>query len=170
MYEEVEHDVDVEGARHEHPEAVRLDELHVGHERTHGDDGGVETLDVAHLQDASPVPCEGHEAVRVGERHGDGLFDHHVGTPREKLFRHFRVRGGRRRDDNRASARVQKLLHGASPHEALRSVRGFDCPGRGVVSVDEADGLRTFELRQDPRVVPAEIAAADDACADLHHA
>ena len=123
------------------------------------------------LQDAALRPREGDEPVRLGERRGDGLLDHHVGAPREELLGHLRVRGGRRRDDDRASSRVEKLPDGAPPHEAPGPVReSRSQPRRRRPSSTNPTGLRARELGQYSRVVPAEIAAPDDACPDFRHA
>ena len=107
--EEVEDDVHVERARHEHAEAVRLDELHVRHERPNGGDRRVEALDVSDLQDAALLARDRDEAVRLGERRRDGLLDHDVGAAREQLLGDRGVRDGRRRDDDGRRARVEEL-------------------------------------------------------------
>ena len=84
MNHEVEDDVDIERARGEDAEPVRLKEhghVDVGLD---GEDCRVEALQMADLQDALVARCERDELIGFGERGGDGLFDQHVDAGFEK--------------------------------------------------------------------------------------
>ena len=67
MDHEVEHDVDVEGARGKDAEAMRLEEHGVVEVRLDGGDGGVEALEMADLQDAILLARQRDERVGLGD-------------------------------------------------------------------------------------------------------
>ena len=63
---EVEDDVDIERARGEDAEAVALEEHGPVEVRAGGGDGGVEALEVARLDDAIVLRCEGQDGIGIG--------------------------------------------------------------------------------------------------------
>ncbi len=75
MDHKVEDDVHVEGARSENAKPVGLKEhgfVEVGDE---GGDGGIEALEMADLENKVTAPGAGNQAVRLGQRARDWLFD-----------------------------------------------------------------------------------------------
>jgi hypothetical protein len=167
--EEVEDDIDVEGAGHEDPEPVRLDELHLRHEGPHGHHGGVEALDVPHLEDPAPLLGQRDEPVGFGQSHADGLLDEDVGPAREQLFGHLGMGRSGRRNHHGRGAGVEELADAAAPHHALGAVLRLDGGGRLVALLDEAHGLGPLDFGEDARVVAPEVAAAHDARSENAH-
>ena len=74
VHHEVENDIDIEGARGENAEPVRLKEH--GHVDVwlHGEHCGVEALQMANLKDALMTRGQIDECVGLGQRRGDRLF------------------------------------------------------------------------------------------------
>jgi hypothetical protein len=78
MHHEVEDDVDIERAWCEDAEPVRLKEhghVDIG---VHCEDGGVEALQVADLEDALVARGQNDERIGFGQRRCDGLFDQDI--------------------------------------------------------------------------------------------
>lgn len=94
MNHEVEHNVYVEGARGEDAEAVGFEKHGRVEKRADGGYGGVETLEVAYLQDALGGSGEGDELAGFVEGGGDGFFDEDVDARVKELLGDFVVEVG----------------------------------------------------------------------------
>ncbi len=75
---QVEHHVDIQAARAEEVHAVDFEEEGQGGALFERHDGGVEALQVAHLQDAAAAGGGIDQAVGGGQVAGDGLLHQHV--------------------------------------------------------------------------------------------
>jgi hypothetical protein len=78
---------------------VDLEEERQGDALFEGEDGGVEALQVAHLEDAPGARGGGDQAVGGGKVTGDGLFHQQVNASVEKVAAEIGVDGGGRGDD-----------------------------------------------------------------------
>ena len=75
MDHEVKDHVDIERAGREDAEAMRLKEHRPVEQGLHGEDGGIESLQMASLHDATMLAGDGDEVVDCRCAGGDGLFD-----------------------------------------------------------------------------------------------
>jgi hypothetical protein len=75
---EVENHVDIEGAGREDAEAMRLKEHGAGEARLDGEDGGVEALEMAGLENAVFFFGPADEVVGLSKAGGEGFFDEQV--------------------------------------------------------------------------------------------
>ncbi|HXI42556.1 MAG TPA: hypothetical protein VNH83_21415, partial [Bryobacteraceae bacterium] len=99
MNHQVEDDVDIEAARAEDAEAVDFEKQGLAGDFFERDDGGVETLEVADLEDAGVRIGGVDEAVGGGEFGGDGFFDQDVDAGFEECAAYIGVDGGGDGDD-----------------------------------------------------------------------
>ena len=83
MDHEVEDDIDIEGTGGEDAEAVRLKKHGAVEQRANGLDGGIETFEMADLQDALVMGREMDEVVGFFEGGSEGLFDEDIDTGSE---------------------------------------------------------------------------------------
>jgi hypothetical protein len=74
----IEDDIDIERAGCKYAEAVRLKEHGPVEQRLNGEDGGVESLKVADLQDAAMLLRNGDEIVGFRSVSRDGLFNEEI--------------------------------------------------------------------------------------------
>ena len=91
VHHQVEDHVDVEGARAEDAEPVRLEEHGVVQDGHCGDDGGIETLQMARLQNATVVRGERNEAARFADAGGDRFLDKNVDAGSQQSFAHLEM-------------------------------------------------------------------------------
>src|ERR1035441_1393925 len=79
--------------------SIRSSDAGQGDTLFEGEDGGVEALQVAHLEDGAPTAGGVDQPVGRGKVTGDGLFHQEVDAGVEEVAADFGVDGGRRGDD-----------------------------------------------------------------------
>ena len=172
VHHEVEDDVDVERARREDAEPVRLEEhghVDVG---VDGEDGGVEALQVADLEDALVTRGQLDERVGFGERGGDRLFDQNIDAGLEQCAGDGGVGAGGDADGGGVEL---DLAGGARGEAGVDVVEDAGCgenriaapAGAGGIAFDdgrEADGIAgsCAQFANDAEMIAAEGAGADD--------
>lgn len=165
---EVENDVDVERARAENAEAMRLKEHGVIEERASGSDGGIEALEMAGLEDAVVGGSGVDEMGGFGNAGGDGLFNEDVNACLEKSLRYGEMRGGGRANGGGVEGDVAAQTGG----ETLRE-RRVDGDGRfsgssgarwvGLDNSGEMDGCAfLLECLIDAQMVAAKSTGTAD--------
>ena len=88
MNHEVENDIDIERARREDGEPVRLKEHGPPDFWLDRKDGGIEALEMARLQDALAFLSAGDEVVGLRKAGGEGLFNQEVESSFEQSRGH----------------------------------------------------------------------------------
>ena len=159
MNHQVEDHGDVRAAELEGREALGLQIarlFQIGRRRAHR---AVETLHVPHLERHLRRSGRAHERFGALERVRERLFHEQRPAPREHGQAHRRVCGRRHGDRHRPSAVEQRLAGGEG--DGLELARHLRRPLD--VRVVDPDQLRVGDLTQEPRVVVAERARADDA-------
>jgi hypothetical protein len=160
---EIEDYVDVEGAGGEDGEAMSLKEHGAAKARLDGEDGWVEALQVAGLEDEVALIGKADEVVRVGEVGGEGLFDEEVDAGIKQGGGHGVVMDGGNGNccgvDFEAGR--EELFRGG---EDRNGVFGGGVGGTGGIWFDGGDQSDAeaggFKLAIDPEVVAAESAGA----------
>ena len=163
---EVEHDVDIEGARGKDAEPVHLKEHGAVEKRLDGGDGGVKAFQVTDLQDAMTIRSEGDQLVGLFQSRCDGLLDQNVDSRFENRGRDVKMRGSGNADAGRVDSQA-----GTSGGEALlqagihrNRVLGTQGSGSRRIRIDYGSkgDLRSciLQLAEDAHVVLAESAGA----------
>ena len=156
---QVEDDVDVEAALGKRAEPVHFDEARIGEQRPRGLDRRVEALGVADGQQRRPLspPAAIISSASASDR-AIG-FSTSTGMPA--------ARNGSAM--SRCSSVGTAIVTASTcPSELARieqrprAVRRGDLLGARAVGVDDRDQLDARQRRQDPRVMSAEMADADD--------
>ena len=96
---QVQHHIDIQAARAEQVHAVDLEEQRQRDALFEGQNGGVEALQVAHLQDAASARGGLDQAVGGGQIDGDGLFHQDIDPGGEQVAADIGVDRGGRGDD-----------------------------------------------------------------------
>ena len=159
----VVHDVDVETARRKNAEAMDFEKHWAQDDFSDGDDGGIETFDVADLKNAAAAFRCADERVGFIERCGDGLFDEHVNSGCENAGTDARVFGSGHGEAHGVNAIGRECVEVAK--NARAEFRGHFLRALGI-GVDDADELGAFDFAPDANVVASEIADADNSYAD----
>jgi hypothetical protein len=136
----------------------------------HGEDGGVEALEVAGLEDAVTTVRAGDEIVGLGEGGGERLFDEQIEAGVEELRGHGVVKDRGHGDRGGVEMKVGGE-QGLGSGEDRNSVLGGVVLGAGGIGIDggnQGDRLTgLFQLAIDAEVILAEGAAARDGNAQL---
>ena len=130
---------------------------------SNGDDGGIETLDVADLKDAAAAFRCADERVGFVEGCGNGLFDEDVNSGCEDAGADARVFGSGHCEADGVDAVGRERIEVAE--NARAEFRGNFLRAFGV-GINDADELSAFDFAPDANVVASEIANADDSYAD----
>jgi hypothetical protein len=170
---EIEDDVDVEGARGEDAEPVRLEEhgmSECGEGRVHG---GVEALEVPDGNDACVLLREGEDVVGLRERRGEGFFDEDIEAGEEKLLGDRCVMAGGDADGSGVEGEVcgEKLGDGGEGGDVVGRGEGRAALVEGIDERYELNELRMseFEFAIDAKMITPEGAGADDGDAKRRH-
>ena len=158
MDHEIQHHVHIQAARAEQVHAVNLEEQGQGDALFESQDGGVETLQVAHLKDAPAARGGLDEAVGRGKVPRDGLLHQDVDAGGEKVAADFGVDCGGRGDDGGIdlAGEVARIGEG----HGLIAPGGFG--GAGGVGIDDGGELRARGFVDHAAVVLSEGSGADD--------
>ena len=162
---EVEDDVDVERAGGEDAEAVRLEEHGAIELGAGGVDGGVETFEVADLDEAIVLPGEGDELIGLCEGGGEGFFDEDVEAGGEQGRGGCGVMDGGDADAGGVDGEVggEEGLDVGEGGDVVVGGGGVAGFGVGVDDGGQGDGgARGFKLAVDAEVVAAEGSGAED--------
>ena len=161
---EVEDDIDVEGARAERAEAVDLEEHRAGDDGQGGDDGGIEALEVADLDDAAGGAGGGDDVVGFRQGGGERLFDEQVHAALQQRLGDFGVMNGGDGDGGGVEVGgIQQLGDGAEGAGAVLGGEGLGAGGVGVDHGGEFDRAAVLlQLVINARVIAPECAGADD--------
>ena len=139
-----------------------FDEAGFGGDAFHVAEGGIETLDVADLEDESVAMREIDEFGGLGGRFGHGLLDEEMLAGGEELARDVEV-GVRRSDDAEGVGSGERGFDG---REDLGAALGGDLLGGGgvgIVHAGELEGVgRRGQLRVDAGMFLAERSGSDD--------
>ncbi len=127
MDHQVEHDADVGAARLERREPVRLDEARGRQLAGHGQDHGIEPLQVAHLQHQPVAGGKRDELACLVRRGGDRLLDQHVSAGCEEVAGDRVVQRSRRRDADGVDA-ADELAVIRKGRECRARLRGARAP------------------------------------------
>ena len=171
VHHEVQNDVDIEGARGENAEPMRLEEHRHVDVRLHGEHGGVEALQMANLKGALIPHGQGDECVGLGQRGGNRLFYQNIDAGLKKCTSDRRVGAGGHADgcgvklDLAGGARSEAAVY-VVEEAGLRVIGLQRLPTRGI---DFDDGHKTdgsvcgcAQLANHAEMVAAEGAGADD--------
>ena len=157
---EIEDDIDIEGARGEDAEAVRLKEHGSAEVALHGEDGGIEAFEMSGLKDASVTPGEGDELVGLGERSGEGFFDEAVDAGGEKLRGDGAVMDGGHGDDGSVESEIGRE-RGIDGGEDGNAVAFGDRGGARRIRLNGGDEGSLGHLAEDAQMVAPEGSGAD---------
>ena len=141
---------------------VRFDEAWPREPRFERGEDRIEPLDVADLEHKLALARERRQCARVLRAFGDRLFHQHMLSALEQKAHDLKVRG-RRRGHGRGIDQARKFLQrgrrlaAVLPRHLLRDAETT------VVDRREIDAR---ELRENSRVIPPDVAGADDADAD----
>ena len=164
MNHQVEDDVDVEAAVRECAEPMDLDESRIDEQRSRGFDGGIEPFRLSNRQRDVGRRGGGNHLVRLSERSGHRFLDEHGNAGLEKRQRDVAMQLGR-------TAIV--TAHPPFHDEVARVEQRRALTDRAISSararlVSTTAPVRPRQRREDPRVVPPEVADADDGDAKTH--
>ncbi len=161
---QVEDDVDVEAPLGKRSQAMDLDEPRIAQQRARRGDGGIEALGLADGEKRLRLRRRGDHLVGLGKAARHRLLDQHVDAGREKRQRDFPMELGRHGERHRVDA---------SEDVAIVS-RGTGSAGSGhlrrprLVGVDDRYQLHARQRGQNPGVMAAEVADADDGYSQRH--
>jgi len=156
---EVEDHVDVQRARGEDGQAMRLKEHGTAQFWLDGEHSGVEALQVTRLQDAPGSFGTRNQVVSFGERCGEGLFDQQIDPGIEQRSGNGVVMNGGNGDRGCVELEIggEQRFDGGKNGDAV-FLRGFS--GMGRIRLDGCDESDTvsggFQLTVDAEVVAAE--------------
>ncbi len=134
-----------------------LDEPWLRHRGQEDIRGGVEALDVAHLEHRPAVLGEPDEVVRLRQRDRHGLLHQHVLAGLEKGPDHAMVFDG----GHRHRGRVHLPQHLVQSIEGPAFVKPGHLGGAGAIRVVDPDQARPGQVAVDPGVLPSEGADPD---------
>ena len=134
---EIEHHVDVERARLEHGQPVGLDELGRHDPIAHGDERGIEALDLPDLEHEPGPPRRGQQRVGLGGGDRERLLDEHVAAALERRLRGRTVLHGGHRDRER----VHPPQHRLGAGKRLAIVLGGDLGGARGAPIEDSHQL-----------------------------
>ena len=162
---QVQDDVHVRAALAVRRQPVAFDEARPRQVRLGRQNGRVEALEMAHLQDALLAPGQLDERGRLFLRLGDRLLDQHVCAGVEEVACDREMRGRLRDDAHRIDAAQQLAIVRERGHAELR---------RNLVTslrprIHHGDQLAAGDLGIFLSVEAAEIADTDDRCSDFLH-
>lgn len=170
---EIEDDVDVEGARREDRETMRLKEHGAGDAFGGGGDGWVEAFEVADLHDAMKRRGESEDAIGFVEGRGEGFFDEDIDAGAKELFGDGGVMNGRNADGGGVDGEgcSEEIVDGGEAGDVVEAGRAraelrVRLDERGELDVL---GVRGFELAVDAKVIAAEGSGANDCEAKRSH-
>ena len=165
MNHQVEDHVHIEGAGREDREPVGLKKHGTAEIGLDGEDGGIETLQMAGLEDAVAIRGSGKQVVGFGQRCGEGLFDQQV----EAGFEQRRGYGVVMDGGNGNSGGVEAEIGGEQCRHVWKNgevVFGGGFGGAGGVGLDGGDQGATLpgglKLTVDAEMVAAKCAGAGD--------
>jgi len=161
---EVEHDIDVERAGGEDAEAMRLKEHGLLEKRKSGGDGGVEALQVTHLQDAAMGRGGFEKRIGIGERSGDGFFDEEIDAGGEEATAYAAVVDGGDAERGGGDVEVgrEHVVDAGESGDPVLGGDGRSCGGIRVNDRNKDHGAGGFEAAIDTEMVAAEGARTND--------
>jgi signal transduction histidine kinase/ActR/RegA family two-component response regulator len=156
---QVEDDVDVEAARREDAEAVNFEKQRPEAQRFERLHGGIEALEVSHLENASAPGGGFDQAAGFLDRRGDRFLDQDIEAAFHQRQAELGVRDGGRGDDGGVCIGRELVDAGVG---AAAELGGGGFGARGVWIVDAAKGLHFAQH--------AQMMAAKDARSRHSHA
>jgi hypothetical protein len=160
---QVEHHVDIEAAGAEHAEAVNFEKQRQCGARGQGGDGGVESLQVPHLEDAPGARGGVCEPGGGGEVRGHGFFHQHVKPGLHELAAGFGVHRGGGGYDGCVGDSGQLADAGKGP----RAGRGGRLPGARRIGIYHGGQHGARGLGNHAAVIAPELAGAHDSYTNL---
>ena len=163
MNHEIEDDIDIERTRSENGEAMRLKEHRTTQAGFCGEDGGVEALQMARLQNLFLLFGESDQVVGFGQCCRKRLFDEQVDMSIEQcrgdaVVVHCGHGNGGRIDLNIG---LKQIIERRKDGDAILRVRFRGACGVGLKRGDKLDACSgQFELAVDAKVIAAEGSTA----------
>ena len=121
MDHEVQDDVDVERARGEDGQPVRLKEHWPGEAAERGIDGRIEALEMPGSKDAAVAARRRKQPIGFGERGGEGLFDEQIEAGLKQLAGDGGMRDGRHTNGRGMETEIcrEKLIDGRKARDRV---------------------------------------------------
>src|SRR5579862_3153951 len=149
--------INIETPWSEHAETVDLKIKRAIEHGHHRHNGGIESLQMPHLQDPPRAGSRGEQIIGFRQRSGHGLFDQDIDA------------------EFKQPASDTRMLYGGHGHtrcvhtpgerfdirKNLRGEFGGNLRGASEVRVHDADQFRVRELAIHPRVIPPEVTGTD---------